>query len=75
MNPKVIEALTFVFGYASNVDDWLIIKKELLKALAPEERKLFSTRDPITKKQCTNDFERQVAECWAEMSGRSVLFS
>lgn len=74
MGPKVVEALTFVYGYAADVDDWLVIKKELLKALPSEERTQFSTRDPVTKKQRTNDFERLVAERWSEMSGRPVVF-
>lgn len=75
LNPKIVEALVFVYGYATDVDDWLVIKKEMLKALPSEERTQFSTRDPVTKKQRTNDFEREVAARWAEMSGRPVLFN
>lgn len=74
MDPRIAEALAFVHGYAADVDDWLIIKKELLKALAPEVRTLFSTRDPVTKRQRTNDLERLVAERWSEMTGRPVVF-
>lgn len=66
-------ALAFVHSYAGHVDDWLVIKKELLKALHPDDRTAFSTRDPVTKKQRTNDFERQVAARWSEMTGRSVV--
>jgi hypothetical protein len=69
------EALAFVHSYAGHVDDWLVIKKELLKALPPEARRSFSTRDPVTKRQRTNDFERQVAERWSKMTGRPVVFS
>jgi hypothetical protein len=75
MNPRIAEALAFVHSYAGHVDDWLVIKKELLKALHPDDRALFSTRDPVTKRQRTNDFERLVAARWSEMSGRPVLFS
>lgn len=75
INPNVASALAFVHSYAGHVDDWLVIKKELLKALHPDDRTLFSTRDPVTKKQRTNDFERQVAERWSEMSGRPVVFT
>lgn len=75
MNPKVVEALEFIHAYAGHVDDWLIIKKELMKTLHPNERQLFSKRHPITKKQQTNDFERQVAESWSKMTGRPVVFS
>jgi len=69
------EALQFVFGYASHIDEWIIIKKEMLKALAPEERKLFSTRHPLTKRQMTNDLERSLAEKWSTLSGRPVVFT
>jgi hypothetical protein len=75
LNRKIEEAIKFVFGYAGDVDEWIIIKKELLKALPSEERTSFSTRDPVTKKQVTNDFERCVAARWSELSGRAVLFS
>ena len=75
MNSRVVEAIEFVHGYASHVDDWIVIKKELLKALSSNDRTLFSTRDPITKKQVTNDFERAVMERWSEMTGRSVVLS
>ncbi len=72
-DPRVDEALAFVYGYASHVDDWVTIKKELLKALNSELRMLFSTRDPVTKKQRTNDFERSLIARWTEMSGRDVI--
>jgi len=70
---KIIEALNFVFSYAGHVDEWLTIKKELLKALPSKERMAFSTRDPITKKQRTNDFELKLAKCWFDLSGREVI--
>lgn len=74
LSDSLNEALKFVYGYAGHVDDWLTIKKELLKALHPNDRVMFSTRDPITKKQRTNDFERLVAERWSIMTGRPVIF-
>ena len=75
LNPNVLGALAFVHSYAGHIDDWLTIKKELLRALPPGDRRLFSTRDPVTKKQRTNDFERGVAVRWSEMTGRPVVFS
>jgi len=75
LDPKVAEALIFVYNYAANIDDWLVIKKELLKALPSDVRTQFSTRDPVTKKQRTNDFERMVAERWSETTGRPVIFT
>jgi hypothetical protein len=74
INDRVIEAVDEVFSYAKDVDDWIVIKKELLKCLPSEERKSFSTRDPITKKQRANQFEFHVAGLWEARSGRPVIF-
>ena len=74
IDPKIIEMLEFVFSYAGHIDDFLIIKKELLSILNSDMRRLFSTRHPLTKKQQTNDFERELAKRWEQMSGRTILF-
>lgn len=75
MDPKLLEALTFVYAYAADVDDWVVIKKELLRELPHELRSLFSSRDPVTKKQRPNELELKLAERWSVMSGRTVLFT
>lgn len=72
---RIEDAVQAVFKYASDVDSWIVIKKELLKQLSHDDRTAFSTRHPITKKQRTNDFERAIAQRWEELSGRKVLFS
>lgn len=69
----VSEAMTEVHSYAGHVDDWIVIKKELLKSLSSEFRSLMSTRDPITKEQRANDFELRLAERWEGMTGRKVI--
>jgi len=70
---KIISALTLVHSYAGTTDEWMIIKKELLKALPWELRTLFSTRGQNAEIQL-NDFEMQLAKRWTEMTGRPVLF-
>jgi hypothetical protein len=72
---EINAALVFVHGYAGHVDDWLTIKKELLKILPHEIRTAFSTRHPLTKKQQTNDFERLLAARWSTLTSRPVVFS
>lgn len=74
IDPEIVEAIDFVYSYASSVDDWITIKKELLKCLHPSVRTQFSTRDPITKKQRTNDLEREIAQHWSTLTGREVVF-
>ena len=75
VNQAVIDALVFVYGYASNLDDWIRLKKQLMSLLQPSQRCDFSTRDPITKKQSMNDYERDVAALWSDMTGRPVIFT
>lgn len=72
---RFIDALLLVHSYAGHVDEWITIKKELLKALPTEMQAAFSTRDPITKKQRPNRFERMLAEKWSELTGREVILT
>lgn len=67
------EAIRFVAGYAGDVTDWMIIKKELLKTLSPADRIFFSTRDPVTKKQQMNAFEEVIAEKWYQITGNRLI--
>jgi len=63
-----------VYVYMGSYDDWLTIKNEMLLYLPSGIRHMFSTRDPITKKQRTNDFERALAKRWSVLTGRAVVF-
>lgn len=71
----VISALSQVHAYASDVDDWVVVKRELMKHLGIDEQALLSTRDPITKKQNFNEFERVLTNCWEKMTGRQIDLS
>lgn len=68
------EVIRKVASYASNIDDFITIKLELIKSLPFDLRLLFSTRDKKTWKQRTNDFEREVAKVWEELTGKRVYF-
>lgn len=72
MDEKVEEVLQFVSSYASSVTEWRVLKKELLRILPPEKRKLFSTRDSKTKAANFNEFEGTVAQRWKEITGVEV---
>lgn len=73
INDMLSEAIDFVYSYASHVDEWLTIKKELLRVLPVEERTIFSIRDPITKKQRVNQFEKLLAKWWSTKTKRPVV--
>jgi hypothetical protein len=74
MDTKVEEALRLVNAYAGSITDWKVLKKELLKNLPFQQRKLFSTRDPLTKKQNFNEFEEVVCKRWKDITGIDVIF-
>ena len=73
MDPKIEEAIKFVHAYAPEISEWKVLKKELLKAIAPNYRKLFSTRYPKTKKPNFNDFEKSISAKWEQISGIKLI--
>lgn len=75
MEPKILEAIYFIHSYAPDIREWKILKKELLKNLPADKRKLFSTRDARTKVQNFNDFERNVVAQWEKITGIKLYLS
>ena len=69
MDSKIEEAINFVHSYAPSIKEWKVLKKELLKCLHPNQRKLFSTRDPSTKKIIINQFELSLIDKWKTITG------
>lgn len=65
----VRDALAMIATYASDTDDWLMIKRELLVLLPVHERELFSRRHPVTKQQTTNDYEDILIDIWFGLTG------
>jgi len=66
---RVLEELTLIATVAGNEGNWISIKKQLLLALPPKLRKLFSTRDAKTKKQSLNIFENHLIDAYEKMTG------
>lgn len=63
------DAINTVSSYVGKTNNWVVIKKELLKMFSSQDRMYFSTRDPITKKQSMNEFEKIVAKKWYDKTG------
>lgn len=72
---RIDGALKQVSSYAGDVTEWVIIKKELLKILPAGDRTLFSTRDPLTKSQSMNDFEKWIVKKWHDLTGNELIIS
>lgn len=75
VDPRIIEALELFGGYASHVDDWLIVKKNILRIISPELRKQFSRRHEKTKRQIPNKLEFELMQRWAALTERQVIFT
>ncbi len=73
MDERIEEALQFIKSYAPEIKEWKVLKRELMKCLNPQVRKLFSTRDPITKIQNFNEVEQTVADRWRTITGSEIL--
>ncbi len=66
---RVIEELNLIAKFAGSEDDWMVIKKLLLRSLPPSMRKNFSTRHPKTKLQSLNEFERDLIDIYKGCTG------
>jgi hypothetical protein len=75
IDEEVEKVLQFVKTYAYDVDEWRHLKRQLLQNLPPEKRKLFSTRDPMTKVQNFNEFENKVLNRWVEITGSTLILN
>jgi|TARA_Y100000034_G_scaffold123815_1_gene171144 hypothetical protein len=70
---SILDQVRFVASYTESCDDWVTIKKEVMKGLPSFLRKHFSTRDPITKEQNLNDFEKELISYYREITGVSLI--
>ena len=62
---KAIE-LADEIGDVYQGNDWLVVKKYILKYLNPTYRRRFSTRDKKTKKHTINDFESSLIDYYQQ---------
>ena len=57
-----------------NCDDWVEIKKLVMKQVAPSHRKVFSRRDQKTKNHPPlNQFENEMKDLYKEISGVELV--
>lgn len=70
---KIYESFGFVSSYAGDCDDWVAIKKQVLLNLPSELRKNFSTRDPRTKEQWLNEFEKEMITYYKDLTGTKLV--
>lgn len=66
---KIVNQLREISEYAGSCDDWMTIKKEVMKSIPSNLRSLFSRRDPITKEQVPNGFDKAIIEYYYDLTG------
>ncbi len=69
MTENQITEFAIRVGLECEVNTWLELKKILLVSLPPPQRRVFSTRDPKTKKQSINSFEKKLVNNYYSMTG------
>ncbi len=68
---EIIEHAVSV-GQECRVETWMELKKLMLVSLPPKDRSNFSRRDPKTKKQQLNDFERKLLDNYYSRTGTTL---
>ena len=57
-----IKDLAEEIGEVYKENNWLVVKKYILKYLNPKHRKLFSIRESKSKKHIINDYEMKIID-------------
>ena len=70
---KILEQIRFISSYVGDCDDWVTVKKQVLLNLAPRLRKNFSTRNPKTKEQWLNNFEKELINYYRDVTGVNLV--
>ena len=70
---KIYKQIEFVSSYVGDCDDWVMIKKQVMLGIPSQLRKNFSTRDPRTKEQGLNDFEKELITYYREKTGITLI--
>lgn len=60
--PREIEDIMFEIGDVYEGNDWLVVKKYILRYSHPTLRKNFSTRHIKTKKHVINEYEQNLID-------------
>jgi hypothetical protein len=73
IDERIISQIHDVSEYAEDCDDWVTIKKEIMKGIPSSMRSNFSRRDSITKNQVPNDFDLEVINYYKDITGIQLV--
>jgi len=66
---RILEQIEFVSAYVADCDDWVTVKKEIMRGLPSDLRRHFSTRNQKTKEQWLSEFDKIIIGCWYDVTG------
>lgn len=69
---QIMEVLILYTSQSESLDDWMDVKKLILKSIHPNNRRLFSRRDEKTKIPNFNEFEEEIVNLWEEITGNRL---
>ena len=69
---RIIEELNTMTHHGFVCEEWMEVKKYLLRSLPAEMRSLFSTRDSHSKKQSLNSFEECLIHYYQARMGKNL---
>ena len=72
MPNRIIEELDVMMHYELLFEDWMSVKKYLLRSIPSEMRTLFSKRNAFSKKQTLNAFEKNVIIIYEARTGKKL---
>lgn len=73
LHNKIKRAMRIVFNaLGGKINEWIVIKKEILKLLPPNLRACFGKRHPITKKQLLNETDLIVIDYWEQQTNKKL---
>ena len=69
---RIEKELDTAYVHGLYFEDWLSMKKYLLRSIPSRMRSNFSTRDPRTKEQNMNEFEHGIVRRYQDLTGRRL---
>lgn len=62
-----------VLRYASSATDWLTVRKEIIRLMAPRDRSCFARRHYSSKLPILCELDNQVIDYWEQKTGKRLL--
>ena len=69
---KALELMLEIGEYYKE-DNWIFVKKNILRYSHPDVRTILNTRDPVSKKHTLNETEKRLIKEYSEKTGVNLV--